>query len=247
MTARDLLDIINSSSGCQRLPPRADLLLHSFALSCRRHLFAPVQVRSHILRFHRQKPIHHDDVMRVDGIASAAPPTALLPRSVIFIGIDLISSALVICVRCLHRPKHALPPLQDILHCNAKMAHHCASVYGIKERRRWPRGHVGRNAEYRARASGEPLQRPIKDVVCERFLRWVCIWKDISRVHCKIRCLLRETISLTMCSIGLNRRTLKNATSRPNIRCRFTMRNRPFRRSLMSRTMSLSPPESRHR
>ena len=135
-----------------------------------------------------------------------------------FIDISLITSVLVIRVCCLRRPtrvEHVPPLLQEIRQLNTKVIHHCASVNGIEEHSRRPNGPIGGDADRRVRESGEQLQGLGKDVACKPFLRSVCIRIDISRVHGKVRCLLRETASFRQCAHQIEKTSSMSRTSSP--------------------------------
>src|SRR5258708_20402063 len=149
-------------------------LVQPFGLARCRHLFTPLQVCPHFLWFHRLKSIHHDNIKGVNAIVSAAPPATPL------VALLLITSALVICVRCLRRPdrvEHVPPLFQDNRQTKTKVMYHRASVNGIKEHSGRPNGHIRRpgDADCRARRSSYRLTGLVEEVACKPFLLSVCI------------------------------------------------------------------------
>ncbi|KAH9986092.1 hypothetical protein BJV74DRAFT_545519 [Russula compacta] len=109
--------------------------------------------------FHCPKPIQHYHIMGANGIIYTAPPVTLpscfLLNVIVFISIGLITSGLLICVRCLCRPArvvYILPLLHDTPQCKTEVMQHRASINGIEECSGRPKGGVRRDADRRTRA-----------------------------------------------------------------------------------------------
>jgi hypothetical protein len=109
--------------------------------------------------------------------------------------------ALVICMCWLHRSarvEYVPSLLRDIRHCKTKVMHHCANINDIEERSRRPHGHTGRDADCRARASGAPLQRLVREVVYKPFLR--CLYLYSIAKFCESVCTKIVNRGLSMSS-----------------------------------------------